>query len=192
MKLSKWWIAAGVVVILAGMFWGLNFHVSVSNTLEEHQSFTSSMGKVLPTAMANREDVLLVVEGNGPLAAALRTSLPAALQKVGVNARLVETERGAQPVMVVRVPSTGVFWTPVYGSSQFTVKAAYSSDGKLAFIDDPADHLDNLNGPAKHMKGDYKTTDRSWGILSYPGYYQILADGLSPKLAQSIADLYKE
>jgi hypothetical protein len=51
--------------------------------------------------------------------------------------------------------------------------------------------MDNRDGPALNMWGEYKVSDRSWGLISRPGYHQILADYLAREIVTTLKDLYR-
>jgi hypothetical protein len=51
--------------------------------------------------------------------------------------------------------------------------------------------MDNRDGSALNMWGEYKVSDRSWGLISRPGYHQILAEHLAQQIITTLKDLYR-
>jgi hypothetical protein len=51
--------------------------------------------------------------------------------------------------------------------------------------------MDNRDGAALNMWGEYQVSDRSWGLISRPGYYQALADYLAREIVTTVKDLYR-
>jgi hypothetical protein len=51
--------------------------------------------------------------------------------------------------------------------------------------------ISNEDGPALNMYGEYEVSDRSWGLISRPGYYQTLAEYLAREIVSTLKDLYR-
>ena len=59
------------------------------------------------------------------------------------------------------------------------------------FIGETQVAVDNQAGPVLHMYSEFKVSDRSWGLISRPGYYQSLADYLARQIVATMRDLYR-
>jgi hypothetical protein len=200
MKYKRWlWIILGGLALLSAAFLLANFHAAMSTTRAEHNISTTSGGEGLPEAMQRREKISIVVEGEGPLARALRKAAPAALREAGLGeAELAQAVEGdyPNPALVIQTghwrqsASLGVLWTPFYASSEFTIQAGYASNGDAGFMDGTSTVVIGEDGPVLNMSAEYRVSDRSWGILSRPGYYDLLAEYTAKQVVESVKNLY--
>jgi hypothetical protein len=184
----------GGVALLCAAFLCLNFRIAASNTQSGKNITTTGMGDGLPDAMQSREKINLVLVGEGPLIAALPKALAVEMNNAGIgDIKLVQgTESRYQgPVLAVKVGRPGLLWTPFFAISRFTIQAGYSSIGEATFMGETPVIIDNRNGPALYMYGEYKVSDRSWGLISRPGYHQALADYLARQIVATLKDLYR-
>jgi hypothetical protein len=83
-----------------------------------------------------------------------------------------------------------LLWTPFFATSQVTAQADYSSTGDITFMGESPVTVDNEDGPVLNMNGEYEVNDRSWGLISRPGYYQTLAEYLAREIVSTLKDLY--
>jgi hypothetical protein len=190
---KRLWVLLGSLVVLCAAFWCLNFRMAANNTKSEKNITTTSIGNGLPNAMQRRENINLILVGEGPLVAALQRALAMEMKDAGIaDLELVQgnAPRYQSPVLVVEVGRPGLPWTPFFATSQFTIQAGYSSVGDTTFMGKTPVIMDNQDGPALNMWGEYKVSDRSWGVISRPGYYQILADYLAREIVSTLKDLY--
>ena len=95
------------------------------------------------------------------------------------------------PVLVVQVGKPSLLWTPFFATGQSSVHVGYASNGDTTFMGENPGTMDNKNGSALNMYGEYIVHDRSWGVISRPGYHQILADYPGPTDSRRVKDLYK-
>ena len=95
------------------------------------------------------------------------------------------------PALVVKVGNPNLLWTPFFATSQFTIQAGYSSTGDTAFMSETQAIIDNKDGPVLNMYGEYEVSDRSWGLISRPGYHQALARYLAREIVSTLKDLYR-
>jgi hypothetical protein len=194
MKKYRLWVFAGILGILIAAFLLINFHAAVSNTRSQNNIVTSSMGEQLPDAMQRRDPITIVVEGDGPFVNALQKSISAQMRNAGMgNVRLAsgQTAAGSTPVLLVKVARPKLIWTPLFGTSQFTVKVGYASNGDLSFLEKTPVTYNNQNGPVLNMSAEYQVEDQTWGIISYPGYYQVLSDWLARTIIDVTVNLYQ-
>lgn len=196
-RIMKNWrlgIFLGCIALLTAALLGLNFRVAVSNPKSEKNITTTSIGDGLPYAMQHKEKINLALIGEGPLIAALQKALSVEMKDAGITdiewVQQIEPKYES-PVLIVKVGKPGLLWTPFFATSRFTIQIGYSSSGDTTFMGDTRVSIDNKDGPALHMYGDYKVSDRSWGLISRQGYHQILADYLAQQIVAPLKDLYK-
>lgn len=193
MKNWKIWILLGCIAFLLTAFLWLDFRIATSNTRAEKNITATSIGDGLPYAMQRREKINLVLIGEGPLIAALQNALIFEINNAGIGESALV--RGIEPkypspVLVVKLGSPELLWTPFFATSQFTIQAGYSSVGNTTFMGETPVTIDNRDAPALNMYGKYRVSDFSWGLMSRPGYYQILADYLAQQIVAALKDLY--
>jgi hypothetical protein len=193
--MKKWlWVLLGGIVLLWAAFWCLNFRIAASNTKSEHNNSTTSIGDGLPDVMQRREKINLVLVGEGPLIGALPKALAIEMNKAGMeDIELVQgiEPKARQPALLVKVESPSLLWTPFFATSQSTAQAGYSSTGNTTFMGETSVTMSNEDGPILNMYGEYEVSDRSWGLISRPSYYQTLAEYLARKIVSTLKDLYR-
>jgi hypothetical protein len=194
MKKYRLGVFAGILGILIAAFLLINFHTAVSNTRSQNNIVTSSMGDRLPDAMQRRDPITIVVDGEGLFVNALQKSISAQMRKAGlgnVRIEIGQTAVGSTPVLMVKVAKPKLIWTPFFGTSQFTVKVGYASNGDLSFLKKTPVTYNNQNGSVLNMSAEYQVEDQTWGMISYPGYYQILSDWLARTIVDATISLYQ-
>jgi hypothetical protein len=194
MKNRRLWILLAGVACLGTAFWFLNFCIAAIDTESEKNITTASRGDGLPHAMQRREKINVVLVGEGPLIDALQKAFAVEINKAEIgDIELVQgIERKYQsPVLVVKLGSTDLLWTPFFATSHFTIQAGYSSSGDTTLIGETPVTIDNRYGPALHMYGEYKVRNRSWGLISRPAYLQSLADYLAQQIVAALKELYR-
>jgi hypothetical protein len=196
MKKLRLWMLLGGVVFLCAAFWFLNFRVAASNTQCEKSIITTGMGieDGLPDSMSHREKINIILIGEDPLAAALEKALLIEMNNTGIgDIELVEriAPKFQSPVLIMKVDKTRLFWIPFFATSRFTIQAGYSSIGDTTFMEKTPITINNQDGPVLNMYGEYKVSDRSWGLMSRLGYRQILAGYLARQIVSTLKDLYK-
>ena len=191
---KRLWVLLGGIVLLWAAFWCLNFRIATSNTKSEHNNSTTSIGDGLPDTMQRREKINLVLVGEGPLIGALPEALAIEMNKAGMeDIELVQGTdlKDRQPALLIKVESPGLLWTPFFATSQFTAQAGYSSTRNTTFMEERPVTMSNEDGPVLNMYGEYEVSDRSWGLISRPGYYQALAEYLAREIVGTLKDLYR-
>jgi hypothetical protein len=152
------------------------------------------MGDGLPDAMQRRGKINLVLVGEGPLIAALPKALVLELKEAGMEEIELVQEiepKDRQPALLVRVENPNLLWTPFFTNSRFTAQAGYSSSGDTTFMGKTPVTIDNKDGPVLNMYGEYEISDRSWGLISRPGYHQHLASYLAKQIVATLKELYR-
>ena len=190
------WILLASIVSFFVAFWWLDFRLADSNTQSEKSITTTSIGMEdqLPDAMQRRQTINLALTGEGPLVTALQKALTVEIKQAGIgDIELVEAivPKYQGPVLVVKVGRPGLLWMPFFVTSRVTVQTGYSSSGDTTLLGKTPVYIDNRNGPAMMMYGEYQVNDRSWGVISRPGYYHLLADYLARQIAATVKDLYR-
>lgn len=195
--MKKWlWVLLASIALVCAAFWYLNFRIAVSNTQVEKSISTTGMGIAdeLPDAMQHRTKISLALVDEGPLIAALQKALVMEMNNAGIaDLELVQgiEPRYQSPVLIIKVVNPDLFWTPLFATSQFTVQAGYSSIGDTSFMEETPVTVSTQDGPALIMFGEYKVSDRSWGLISRPRYHEILADYLAREIVTTLKELYK-
>jgi hypothetical protein len=193
MKNRRFCISLGGVAILVGAFLLLDFHCAVSSAQAEKNVNTASMGDGLPAAKQSREKINIVLVGQGKMASAVEKALAAEMDNAGMgHFEISQTLEPAypNPVMIVKVGTTRLLWTPFFATGQISMQAGYLSTGDTAFMEKTPITIDNKNGPILNMYGEFKVSDHSWGLISRPGYHQILANHLAEQIVATLKDLY--
>jgi hypothetical protein len=190
------WILLASIVFFFVAFWWLDFRLAASNTQSERNITTTSIGmeEHLPDAMQRRQTINLALAGEGPLVTALQKALTVEIKNAGLgDIQLAEAivPKYQGPVLVVKVGKPGSLWMPFFVTSRLTVEAGYSSSGDNTLLGQTSVTVDNAAGPAITMYGVYKVKDRSWGLISRPGYYHLLADYLAQQIVVTLKDLYR-
>ena len=194
MKNRRFQILLAGIALLFAAFWFLNFRLATSNTQFEKNITTTGIGEELPNAMQHREKINLALVGEGPLIAALEKALIFEMKSTGIrDIELVEgiESKYKNPVLIVKAGKSNLLWTPFFATSRFQVQAGYSSSGDTTFMGEIPIIIDNKDGPAINMYGECNISDRSWGLISRPGYHQILADYLAQQIVAIVKDLYR-
>ena len=141
--------------------------------------------------MQRRDKISIALVGEGPLVSMLQKALAAELRNAGIGD--IELVKGLEPVyqnpvLIVQVGEPGLIWTPIFATGQFTVQVGYASSGDTTFMGKNPIPMDNKNGPALNLYGEFIVRDRSWGLISRLGYHQILADYLAQQIAAVLKD----
>jgi hypothetical protein len=93
---------------------------------------------------------------------------------------------------VIQAEKPGVLWMPFYVSSRFKIRAGYASDGNASFMGGTSTVVIGEEGPVLNMSAEYNVSDRSWGILSRPGYYELLADWTAKQVVETVRTYFNK
>lgn len=189
-------LVALLIILLAAtvfLFWFADFHVARSATDAQHQASTYRSGDELPAAMQGRPPLQVAVAGEGLLAEELRQALPDQLL-AQVPVSTVEVIDGAPDeadglYLRVEVGERDVLWTPIYGDSEILATMAYASDGDVSFRHD--DVVVMNRSPLVYADGEFELADESWGLLSRPAYYGLLAEALATDIGAALAPVFE-
>ena len=195
MKKDRLWILLAGIVLVISAFLLLNFRLGVSSNQTQKLTFTTDMGENMPAAMQRKDRINLVLVGDGPLVSALQKTLAEKLGEAGIGEiELVgELEPPSQnPVLVVKVVKPDPIWTPLFAMSRFSIHAGYASNGDSTFMEAIEKTHTSVGKPdVANMYAEYELNDRSFGLISRPGYYRFLADYLSQEIVAALKNLYK-
>jgi len=194
MKNKRLWIFLGGIVLIGAAFMLLNFRVAASNTQTEKLIFTTDMGEEMPVPMQRRDKISIVLIGEGPLVRELQKALTEQMGKAGIGGidLVQEIEPVYQnPVLVVKVGKPDTIWTPFFAMSKFPIHAGYASDGDSTFMEGVEEtHTSIGKKDVANMYAEYEVNDRTWGLISRPGYHQFLVDYLAHEIVAALKNLY--
>ena len=183
MRRKSIWLGLGILVVLSIVLLFTNFHLATSET---QTNVTTASSRRPSGASLSSQTVPYKVEGNGSLAEALREALP---QKL-MNAQLAADT--AVPQLIVRLDQTDIHWTPVYGRAEIVATAAFSSNGDFAFMETKPTYFQLNNGEGDSTNSvvqaasEISLTDKSTGLFSRPGYYQLVANKLAEEINKAL------
>jgi len=194
MKNKRFWMLFGGVVLIGATFLLLNFRVAASNKQTEKLIFTTDMGDNMPVAMQRRDKISIFLVGDGPMVGALQKTLMEQLDKAGLGEIELAQEFEPiypNPVLVIKVGKPSPIWTPFFAMSQFYVHAGYASNGDSNFMDEiEKTHTSVGKKDVATMYAEYEVNDRTFGLVSRPGYHQFLADFLTQEIVTALKELY--
>lgn len=191
---KRWlWILLGGIAALSAAFLFLDFHAAGSNTRAEKNIMRTSIGNQSLSLMQHKDKISIAVIGESPLVRALRRALAAQMHKIGMED--IEMAQGLgpayqNPVLVVRVEKPRLLWTPFFATSRFSAQVGYAFTGDTTFMEELPVILDYQNGQNLTIYAEYQITDRSWGLISRPGYQQMLADYLARDIVAALKNVY--
>lgn len=179
------WLGLGFLVLLCVLSLGLtlvaNFHMANSAT----QTRVTTASSRHPTgASLPPQPVQFQVEGDDPLAAALREALAGQLGDAEAAAAT------AVPHLIVRIDRAALNWMPISGRADIAITAAFSSNGDFAFMETEPTHFQFNGGDDAGIivqaSSEINLTDETTGLLSRPGYRQLLAEALAAEIDKAL------
>lgn len=179
------WLGLAIIVVLCMALLVLvaNFHMANSET---QTNATTASSRWPSGASVPSQTVPYRVEGAGPLAAALRGALPQTL----TNAQPAADT--AVPQLIIRIDQADINWTPVYGRAEIAATAAFSSNGDFSFMETEPTYFQFNNdddagaGYIVQAASEISLSDNSTGLLSRPGYHQLLAGKLAEEINKAL------
>lgn len=194
MKNKRFWILLGGIVLVSAAFLLLNFRVVLNSTQANKFIFTTDTNENMPVSMQRHDKISLVLVGEGPLVNALKKDLADKMNKAGLGKiELAEELRPVyqNPVLVVKVNRPGPIWTPFFAMSEFSIHAGYASNGDPSTMEVMERTRTSVaKKDVANLYAEYEVSDRSFGLISRPGYYQFLADYLAQEIVAALKDLY--
>jgi|GEM_PF-2415665 len=196
MRDKRLWILLGGIALISAAFLLLNFRVATSDTQAIQKILTTELEGNYPDRLQRNDRISLVLVGEGPLAGALQKALTEKMDKAGMGELELAQEREPRypnPVLVVTVSRPTLIWAPFFAMSQFSMHAGYATNGDATFMEDldkTQPYIRNPDPSAVNLYTEYEGTDRSYGLISHPGYHQYLADYLAQEIVQALKNLY--
>ncbi len=180
-----------VVAIVAFVF--LDFHFAKSATNTSHNR--SRANSFVPENYQPAKSMLFIASAkNDPLSRSLAAAVfhqakssnyfsPILLNTLPTNDQY--------PALLVAVKEESFFWTPFYALSSLKTEFAFSNFSALSDIASEQTLVLPANGagPDIHSSGDAMQQDRSFGIISLPGYRNLVIQMAAKTL---LADLELE
>jgi hypothetical protein len=196
MRHTRLWILLGGIFLISAAFLLLDFRVAASNTQAIQKIITTELEGNYPDPLQRNDKISLVLVGEGPLVGALPKALTEKLGKAGLGELELaqELEPGyPNPVLVVTVGRPSQIWAPFFAMSQFSVHVGYATNGDPTFLevlDKTQPYIRNPDPSVVNLYTEYEGNDRSFGLISRPGYQQYLADYLAQEIVQALKNLY--
>jgi len=196
MKDKRLWILPGVVLLLSLAFLLLSFRVAVSNTQALQMIMVTELEGNYPDRLQPDDKISMVLVGESPLVRALQTALTKEMNHVGMGELELEQElkpKYPNPVLVVNVDRPSPIWTPFFAVSQFSIHAGYATNGDTTFmdaLDKTKPYIRSSDPSVVNLYTEYEVNDRSFGLISRPGYQRYLADYLAQEIVQTLKNLY--
>ena len=194
MKNKRLLILLGGMILLNAAFLILNFRLAASHTQAEKLLVTTDVGEEIPAAMQRKDDISIVLVGEGPLVRALQNALTKKIDEAGLGQIELSQELEPaypNPVLIVKVGTPRPIWTPFFGLSQVPLHAGYTSDGDSTFMEPIEKTHTSVGKPdVAFMYAEYEVNDLSLGLISRPGYHQYLADYFAEEIVAALKDLY--
>lgn len=165
------------LLLLAWLLLLTDIHLMFSTTRANNTSSKGRFGEFDP----NQHTRLYVwIEEKDRLSTSLRDDLMAGLRATGrFDPVLLPTPKPTAqdfPILRVWIERPGYSWTPVYAQADMQVRWAFSSANiDVSFDDTRPFTLNNLQGPALLARGKVNLRDRTYGLVSLPGYWNYLA-----------------
>jgi hypothetical protein len=186
------WPVLGMLLLTAGL--GLfEFRAARSQTNIEHQVATFSFGRDGGSSLLLNQDLGLYVFGPEQLAHKLADDLKETL-KADTHIRDVQLQRGALArvdgsVLVVRIVKSDTLWLPVHSRARVEITFAYASDGSVDWMDDEVIHSEGGRFTVR-ANGRIELDDRSYGLISRPGYHSHLSNRIGSRLVQAVGTVW--
>lgn len=192
----RFWILLAGILLMSAAFLLLDFRVAPGIPRSVQTIMVTELQGNYPDRLQPDDNISMVMVGEGPLARALQKALTEEIEKVGTSQVKWEQELSPNypdPVLVVKMGQISSTWTPFFATSQFSVQAAYATDGDTTFMDSldtTQPYIRNPDPSAVNLYTEYEVTDRSFGLISRPGYDRYLAEYLAREIVQALKNLY--
>jgi hypothetical protein len=196
MKDKRLWILLGGILLGSAAFLLLNFRVAVGNTQALQMIIVTELEGNYPDRLQSDDKISMVLVGEGPAVRALQKALTEKMNNVGMGQMELEQQlepKYPNPILVVNVGQPSPNWTPFFGVSQFSIQVGYATNGDTTFmdgLDKTQPYIRNSDPSVVNLYREYEVSDRSFGLISRPGYDQYLAEYLAQEIVQALKNLY--
>jgi hypothetical protein len=182
-----------ILVLLAAAFLLLNFRAASSHT-SAADNFSSARGGA--PAPSQKIHVYVWVEEKDRLSTQLRDSVMERLRQSGrMDVEPLPTPKPGPndyPLLRVWISTPGYSWTPFYAQTDMEVRYGFSTFSSDIPLDkDVLVSIDNRVPYPLHVKGSVKLTDKSFGLISLPGYWDWLSSQAAEKLSADLLSSIK-
>lgn len=180
-----------IIAIVAFVF--LDFHIAKSATNTSHNRTRASSS--VPENYQPAGSLLYIAPAkNDPLSRSLAEAVyhQAASSNYFSPVLLENPPKGEQyPALLVAVKEETFFWTPFFAQSSLKTEFAFSNFTAVSDLASEQTLILPAEGaqPAIHSSGDAMQQDRSYGLISLPGYRSLVIDMAAKTL---LADLELE
>lgn len=195
MKNKRLWILLGGAVLIGAAFLLLNFRIAVSDMQVIPRIMVTKLDHY-PDRLRPNDKISLVLEGEGPLVQALQNALMKKWDRGRMGQLEVAQERRSpypNPILLVKVGGPDIVWTPFFAICQFSIHAGYATNGDPNFmesVDVTQIHIRSSDPSVVNLYNEYEGQDRSFGLISRPGYHQYLADYFAEQMIEAMKNLY--
>jgi hypothetical protein len=195
MKNKRLWILPGALVLIGAALLLLNSRMAVRG-MQVIPSIMVTKLDGYPDRLRPDEKISLVVAGEGPLAEALQNALAEKWDRARMGQLELAEERSStypNPVLLIKVGKPEIVWTPFFATCRFSIHAGYATDGDPSFmesLDVTQIHIPSSDPSVVNLYNEYEGVDRSFGLISRPGYEQYLADYFAQQIIEAIKGLY--
>jgi hypothetical protein len=198
MKNYRLLVLLGGIALIFSAFLLINFNFAVANTQANNTLVTMDSGNLMDSPWRNQK-INVVLIGDGALPRALRRALTEKMEKAGIGelefVQDLETIN-PNPVLVVKADKSDTIWTPFFAQSQSSILAGYDSNGDSSFIEVNFASMEEKYTSSRSPDSsnfytffaDYEINDRSFGLISRPGYQQFLADHFAEEIIAALKD----
>lgn len=196
MKPSKR-LSIALILIAAGIaaFIFLDFHLAKSSM---NTSFTRTFANSsIPEGYQPGNTLLYIAPAdNQPLSRALAKDLFQLAGNSGYFSPVLlnRAPEGNQfPAVVVQVVGEKFFWTPFYSQSILKIQMAYSNFRAVDAIETQATVILPAQGasPAIEGSGQAEQADKSFGLISLPGYRSLIIHSAAKSVLENLEDMVK-
>jgi len=190
---------AWIILGLAGLgvlFFLINFRIIRSQSTVNSEVATSRQNPQTSPVAFSQLATQLVVEGDDPLAHALRAELVRLANSDKTASQFTvassQDEAAQSPLLVVTLKQQSGYWTPISARTDLQVEAAYASNGDVSFRESESTQFHSSGDQAiRQYEGHYQLTDTSWGVMSLPGYRDYLVHQVTDTLLTSLQEQLK-
>lgn len=195
MRYKRLWVLLAGIVLISAAFLLLNFKAAVSSTQIIQRINITKLDGHYPDRLGPTDKISLVLVGEGPLARALQKALAKNWDaRIGRFEPVQELKpKYSSPALVIYVSSANPNWTPFFALNLFSIQAGYATNGDMTFLeglDKTKPYIRNSDPSVVDLYTEYEINDRSFGLISRPGYDQYLADDLAKEIVNTLKNLY--
>jgi HAMP domain-containing protein len=180
-------LLAAVLVLAASAFW-MDLRIARGSTRSESQTQAYSAGVPAGEPKPAINQLTVYVEEPGYLMGSVRQGVVKGIQDThGIQDLRVVDEMPQTvdgPVLYVDATPEQFFWLPFFTRADFDVRAVYSSDGELGWMDDQAVVLEE--SPLVRMRSDFDVVDTSFGLMTLRGQSRYLGRQIASELIKAI------